>query len=130
MRRIGRGAPAAAPELRASSSWHGAWGHRGAGSPNHRSLPRSVAQVAFGADPGRVDSPGCKSPAARSAILVLAVLAVAGALWGLAGVAGLRAVPEFSLKGIDLAPELVRVIIAGWAAMLIVGAVLLLALHR
>jgi len=63
-------------------------------------------------------------------ILVLAVLAVAGALWGLAGVAGLRAVPEFSLKGIDLAPELVRVIIAGWAAMLIVGAVLLLALHR
>ena len=63
-------------------------------------------------------------------ILALAALAVAGALWGLGGVAGLRAVPEFSLKGIDLAPELVRVIIAGWAAMLIVGAVLLLALHR
>ncbi len=63
-------------------------------------------------------------------ILALAVLAVTGSLWALAGVAGLRAVPEFSLRGIELAPELVRAIIAGWAVMLLVGAVLLVALHR
>ena len=49
-------------------------------------------------------------------ILALAVLAVAGGLWALSGVAGLRAVPEFSLKGIELPAELVRVVIAGWAA--------------
>jgi hypothetical protein len=63
-------------------------------------------------------------------ILALAVLAVAGGLWALSGVAGLRAVPEFTLKGIDLAPELARLIIAGWSAMLLAGALLLLALHR
>jgi hypothetical protein len=63
-------------------------------------------------------------------ILALAVLAVLGALWALAGVAGLRAVPEFSLKGLELAPELVRAVIAGWAAMLLAGALLLVALHR
>jgi hypothetical protein len=63
-------------------------------------------------------------------ILALAALAVAGALWALAGVTGMRAVPEFSLKGIDLAPELVRAVIAGWSAMLLAGALLLVALHR
>jgi hypothetical protein len=63
-------------------------------------------------------------------ILVLAALAVAAALWALAGVAGLRAVPEFSLKGIELAPELVRAIIAGWSVMLLAGALLIVALHR
>ncbi len=63
-------------------------------------------------------------------ILALAVLAVAGALWALAGVAGLRAVPEFSLKGLELSPDLVRAIIAGWSAMLLAGALLLVALHR
>jgi hypothetical protein len=42
----------------------------------------------------------------------------------------MRAVPEFSLKGIDLAPELVRAVIAGWSAMLLAGALLLVALHR
>ena len=64
------------------------------------------------------------------AILALATLAIAGAAWALTGVAGLRAVPEFSLKGIELAPELVRAIIAGWSVMLLAGAVLLVALHR
>ena len=63
-------------------------------------------------------------------ILALAVLAVAGGLWALTGVTGLRPVPEFSLRGIELAPELVRVIVAGWAAMLLAGALLLVALHR
>ena len=63
-------------------------------------------------------------------ILALAALAVAGALWALAGVTGMRAVPEFSLKGIDLAPELVRAVIAGWSVMLLAGALLLVALHR
>jgi hypothetical protein len=63
-------------------------------------------------------------------ILALALLAVVGALWALAGVAGLRAVPEFSLKGIELGPELVRAIVAGWSAMLLAGALLLVALHR
>jgi hypothetical protein len=63
-------------------------------------------------------------------ILALAVLAVAGAVWALTGVAGLRAVPEFSLKGLDLAPELVRAVIAVWSAMLLAGALLLVALHR
>jgi hypothetical protein len=63
-------------------------------------------------------------------ILSLAALAVAGALWALAGVAGLRPVPEYSLKGIDLAPELVRAIIAGWSVMLLAGALLLVGLHR
>jgi len=63
-------------------------------------------------------------------ILVLVVLAVAGGVWALTGVADLRPVPEFSLKGVEVAPELVRIVIAGWAAMLIAGAVLLLALHR
>jgi hypothetical protein len=64
------------------------------------------------------------------AILALAALAIAGAAWALTGVAGLRAVPEFSLKGIELAPELVRAIIAGWAVMLLAGALLLVTLHR
>ncbi len=63
-------------------------------------------------------------------ILALAVLAVAGALWALAGVAGIRAVPEFSIKGLELSPELARAIIAGWSAMLLAGALLLVALHR
>jgi hypothetical protein len=63
-------------------------------------------------------------------IVALAALAVAGAAWGLAGVVGLRAVPEFSLKGIDLAPELVRVVVAGWSAMLLAGALLLVMLRR
>jgi hypothetical protein len=63
-------------------------------------------------------------------ILVLVVLAVAAGLWALAGVAGLRPVPEFSLKGVDLAPELVRAVMASWALMLLAGAVLLLAAHR
>ena len=63
-------------------------------------------------------------------ILVLVVLAVAGGVWALTGVADLRPVPEFSLKGVEVAPELVRIVIAGWAGMLIAGAVLLLALHR
>jgi hypothetical protein len=63
-------------------------------------------------------------------ILALALLAVVGALWALTGVAGLRAVPEFSLKGIELGPELVRAIVAGWSAMLLAGALLLVALHR
>jgi hypothetical protein len=43
---------------------------------------------------------------------------------------GLRAVPEFSVKGIELAPELVRAIIAGWSFMLLAGALLLVALRR
>jgi hypothetical protein len=64
------------------------------------------------------------------AILVLAVLAVAGGLWALSGVAGLRPVPEFSIKGIEIAPELVRAVIAVWSVMLLTGAVLLLFLHR
>jgi hypothetical protein len=63
-------------------------------------------------------------------ILVLAALAIAGGVWALTGVAGQRAVPEFSLKGLELAPELVRALIAGWAVALLLGAVLLLALHR
>ena len=63
-------------------------------------------------------------------ILALAVLAVAGAIWALAGVAGLRPVPEFSLKGLEISPELVRAIIAGWSAMLLAGALLLVGLHR
>ena len=63
-------------------------------------------------------------------ILALAALAVVGGLWALSGVAGLRAVPEFSVKGIELSAELVRVIIAGWAAMLLAGALLLVTLHR
>jgi hypothetical protein len=63
-------------------------------------------------------------------ILALAVLAVAGGLWALAGVAGLHELRDFSLKGLDISPEVVRVVTAGWAAALLVGAVLLLALHR
>lgn len=63
-------------------------------------------------------------------IIALAVLAVAGGLWALAGVAGLRPVPEFSIRGLEIAPELVRAIVAGWGAMLVAAAVLLLALHR
>jgi hypothetical protein len=63
-------------------------------------------------------------------LLALAVLAVGGALWALTGVAGLRAVPEVSLKGIEVSAELVRLIIAGWSAVLLTGALLLLALHR
>jgi hypothetical protein len=63
-------------------------------------------------------------------ILALAVLAVAGSLWALAGVAGLHELRDFSLKGLDIAPEVVRVVTVGWAAALLVGAVLLLALHR
>jgi hypothetical protein len=63
-------------------------------------------------------------------IVALTVLAVAGALWALSGVAGLRPIPEFSLKGIELAPELVRIIVAGWAVMLLAGALLLVALLR
>jgi hypothetical protein len=63
-------------------------------------------------------------------ILALAVLALAGGLWALAGVAGLHALNDFSLKGVNIAPEVVRVVIAGWAAALLVGALLLLSLHR
>lgn len=63
-------------------------------------------------------------------IFALVVLAVAGGLWALAGVAGLHALNDFSLKGIEIAPEVVRVVIAGWAVALLVGALLLLALHR
>jgi hypothetical protein len=63
-------------------------------------------------------------------ILALTVLAVAGGLWALAGVAGLHELHDFSLKGVDIAPEVVRVVIAGWAAALLVGALFLLALHR
>ena len=63
-------------------------------------------------------------------IFALAVLAVAGGLWALAGVAGLHELRDFSLKGLDISPEVVRVVTAGWAAALLVGAVLLLALHR
>ena len=63
-------------------------------------------------------------------ILALAVLAVAGGLWALAGVAGLHELRDFSLKGVDISPEVVRVVTAGWAAALLVGALLLLALHR
>ena len=51
-------------------------------------------------------------------------------LWALTGVAGLRAVPEFSLKGIEISPELVRAVIAGWSVMLLAGALLLFTLHR
>ena len=63
-------------------------------------------------------------------IVALAVLAVAGGLWALTGVAGLRPVPEFALKGLEIPEELVRVIVAGWVVMLLAGAFLLLALHR
>jgi hypothetical protein len=63
-------------------------------------------------------------------IVALVVLAVAGGLWALAGVAGLHAVNDFSLKGVQIAPEVVRVVIAGWAVALLAGALLLLALHR
>jgi hypothetical protein len=63
-------------------------------------------------------------------IVALVVLAVAGGLWALAGVAGLHAVDDFSLKGMPIAPEVVRVVIAGWAMALLAGALLLLALHR
>jgi hypothetical protein len=63
-------------------------------------------------------------------ILALAVFAIAGGLWALVGVADLRPVPEFSLKGIAIAPEIVRVVVAVWAVMLLVGAAMLLALHR
>jgi hypothetical protein len=63
-------------------------------------------------------------------IVALVVLAVAGGLWALAGVAGLHAVDDFSLKGRPIAPEVVRVVIAGWAMALLAGALLLLALHR
>jgi hypothetical protein len=64
------------------------------------------------------------------AILALAALAIAGAAWALTGVAGLRPMPEFSLKGLEVSPELVRAVIAGWAAMLLAGALLLVGLHR
>lgn len=63
-------------------------------------------------------------------IIALAILTTVGAIWALAGVAGLRAVPEFSLKGIEIAPELVRLVFAGWAVMLLAGAFFLLALRR
>jgi hypothetical protein len=63
-------------------------------------------------------------------IVALVVLAVAGGLWALAGVAGLHTVNDFSLKGVQIAPEVVRVVIAGWAVALLAGALLLLALHR
>ena len=63
-------------------------------------------------------------------IFALVVLAVAGGLWALAGVAGLHALNDFSLKGVQIAPEFVRVVIAGWGVALLVGALLLLALHR
>jgi hypothetical protein len=63
-------------------------------------------------------------------ILALAALAVAGGMWALAGVAGLHELHDFSLKGVDIAPEVVRVVIAGWAVTLLVGALFLLALHR
>jgi len=63
-------------------------------------------------------------------ILALAVLAVAGGLWALSGLAGLRPVPEFALKGLEVPEEVVRVIVAGWVVMLLAGAFFLLALHR
>jgi hypothetical protein len=63
-------------------------------------------------------------------IIALAVLAFAGGLWALAGVAGLHDVRAYSIKGVDIAPEVVRVIIAGWAVALMAGALLLFALHR
>ena len=63
-------------------------------------------------------------------IIALAGLAVAGALWALSGVAGLRPVPEFALKGLEVPEEVVRVIVAGWVVMLLAGAFFLLALHR
>jgi hypothetical protein len=63
-------------------------------------------------------------------ILALAVLAVAGGLWALTGLAGFRPVPEFALKGLEIPEEFVRVIIAGWAVMLLAGALLLIALRR
>jgi hypothetical protein len=63
-------------------------------------------------------------------IVALVVLAVAGGLWAFAGVAGLHTVNDFSLKGVQIAPEVVRVVIAGWAVALLAGALLVLALHR
>ncbi len=63
-------------------------------------------------------------------ILALAALMVIGALWSLAGVAGLRAVPEFSIKGLEIAPDIVRLVVAAWSAAMIAGAVLLVALRR
>ena len=63
-------------------------------------------------------------------IFVLAALAVAGGSWALVGVAGLRPVPEFAIKGIELAPDLARVIIAGLGGDAAGGALLLVALHR
>jgi hypothetical protein len=63
-------------------------------------------------------------------ILALAVLAVAGGLWALSGVAGLRPVPEFVLKGVEIPEEIVRLVVAGWVVMLLAGALFLLALHR
>jgi hypothetical protein len=63
-------------------------------------------------------------------ILALAGLAVAGGLWALLGVAGLRPVPEFALKGLQIPEEIVRIVVAGWVVMLLAGALFLLALHR
>jgi hypothetical protein len=63
-------------------------------------------------------------------LVALVLLAVAGGLWALAGVAGLHALNDFSLKGLEIAPEVVRAVVAGWAVTLLAGAVLLLAVHR
>jgi hypothetical protein len=63
-------------------------------------------------------------------IIALAVLAVGGGLWARAGVAGLHDLRGYSLKSVDVAPEVVRGIIAGWAVALLAGALPLLALHR
>jgi len=63
-------------------------------------------------------------------IVVLALLALAGGLWALAGVAGLHGMDEYSLEGLDIPADVVRLVVAAWAATLLVGGLFLLALHR
>jgi len=63
-------------------------------------------------------------------IIILAVLALAGGLWAMAGVAGLHGLREYTLKGIDVPADVVRLIVAAWAVALVAGALLLLSLHR
>jgi hypothetical protein len=63
-------------------------------------------------------------------LFALAALAVAGGLLALAGVAGLRPLGSYSVNDFVIAPEVVRVVTAAWAAMLLAAAVLLVALRR
>lgn len=63
-------------------------------------------------------------------IVALAVLALAGAAWTFAAVAGFRAGDIYTVNDWAVPPEVMRVVALGWVVMLAVSGVLLLALHR